>query len=190
MLPTIRLAGDTAAERRTKAALVGFLAAYDLSPWCFTTDVVIDEGERIPHSHPVLTLNTRNRDEFLLAGYLHEQLHWFCTDRWSTVRPLALGELKQRYPNVPVGYPQGCRDEDSTYLHLIVCWQEHDALRTLLGEQEADRHTRSFAEVGVYRWVYTTVLDDFDDLAALYEARGLRVLPSSATAATVDQTKE
>jgi hypothetical protein len=177
MTPTIRLARDTSAERGIKAELEGFLSAHDLSPWCFTPDVMIDETERIPHSHPVLTLNTHNHDEFLLAGYLHEQLHWFCAERRSAINALAEGDLKQRYPKVPVGYPQGCRDEDSTYLHLVVCWQEHDALRTLLGEEEANRATQQFAEIGVYRWVYSTILNDFEHLRALYEPRGLRILP-------------
>jgi hypothetical protein len=176
MLPTIRLAADTANERRTKAELEKFFASHDLSPWTFTRDVVIDEAERIPHSHPVLTLNTNNGDVFLLAGYIHEQLHWFCVERRSTIEALT-PELRQRYPKVPVGYPDGCRDEESTYLHLIVCWQEHDALRSLLGEQEAAEATRRFAEVGVYRWVYATILDDFDELGALYAPEGLRIIP-------------
>jgi hypothetical protein len=177
MTPTIRLAGDTAAERSTKAELEAFLDAHNLTPWTFTTDVLIDEATRIPHSHPVLTLNTYNHDEFLLAGYLHEQLHWFCSERHDIVHALVNGELERRYPEVPVGYPDGARDTFSTYLHLIVCWQELDALRTLLGEQEATRHGRRFAEIGVYRWVYSTVIRDFDDLAALYEPQGLRVAP-------------
>jgi hypothetical protein len=46
-----------------------------------------------------------------------------------------------------------------------------------LGEQEAAEATRRFAEVGVYRWVYATILDDFDELGALYAPEGLRIIP-------------
>ena len=33
----------------------------------------------IPHSHPVLTLNTQyiDRDTLQIATFVHEQLHWF-----------------------------------------------------------------------------------------------------------------
>ncbi|WP_020577422.1 hypothetical protein [Actinopolymorpha alba] len=177
MTPEIRIATGTDAERRTEVELLALLATYDLTPWCFTTDVLIDEATRIPHSHPVLTLNTRNRGDYLLAGYVHEQLHWFCSDRRDVVQGLIIDELERRYPSVPVGYPDGCRSAYSTYLHVIVCWQELDALRRLLGRSEADQLGRRFAATGHYRWVYATTLEDFDDLADLYGPLGLQVRP-------------
>jgi hypothetical protein len=52
------------------------LASYDLSRYTFTRAVVIDE-KAIPHSHPMLTLQTRHlgSDDLLLSAYVHEQLH-------------------------------------------------------------------------------------------------------------------
>ena len=170
----LRLASGSLAERAVSASLSAFLSAYDLGPWEFTSSVVVDEAAPFPHSHPVLTLNTRNGGTFLLGAYLHEQLHWFCTSRWPAVSSV-LPDLRLRYPSVPVGLPEGARDEESTYLHLVVCWQELDALRALLGVAEATAHVQRLMEVGVYRWVYATVQRDFTPLAELYESRGLRV---------------
>ena len=54
---------------------------YDLAKYEYTKIIRIAPNE-IPHSHPVLTLNTRyafegdkNADRFL-AVYIHEQIHW------------------------------------------------------------------------------------------------------------------
>ena len=55
---------------------------YDLSPWEYTASVRLAPLE-IPHSHPVLTLNSRyaegaSRDEdAFLATYLHLVVNWF-----------------------------------------------------------------------------------------------------------------
>ena len=177
MAVAVSLTAGTPAEHAVASQLAGFFARFDLTPWEFTTAVVIDESAPFPHSHPVLTLNARNGGTFLLGAYLHEQLHWFCTSRWDTVSTLVTDELPERYPSVPVGFPLGCRDEESTYLHLLVCWLELDALRTLLGTDEATAHIERVTEVGVYRWVYATVARDFDTLATLYEPLGLRIVP-------------
>ena len=78
----------------------------------------------IPHSHPVLTLNARlYNPEEILCEYLHEQMHWYaerlgCAEEGS---PL-IAELKRRYPDAPVGFPEGGNDEFSSYLHLLVNW--------------------------------------------------------------------
>jgi hypothetical protein len=128
----IRLASDTDDEQRTKSELEALLDTFNLAPWCFTPDVVVDE---------------------------------------------IADELKQRYPGVPVGAPDGCRSTLSTALHLIVCWQEIDALGWLIGRADADQFGRRMAESGHYRWVYATVINDFDVLAGLYEPRGLRICP-------------
>jgi len=177
MKPAIRGANDTDDESRTKTELEALLDAFNLAPWCFTTDVLVDEATRIPHSHPVLTLSTRRHGRMLLAGYVHEQLHWFCDEHGEVVDALISDELEQRYPSVPVGDPDGCRSTFSTYLHLIVCWQEIDALRSLIGQADADQFGRRMADSGHYRWVYATIVNNFDALADLYEPRGLRICP-------------
>ena len=45
----------------------------------FTRRILIDRDARIPHSHPVLTLNTDypDGDSDLVSALVHEQFHWF-----------------------------------------------------------------------------------------------------------------
>lgn len=145
------------------------LERFDVTPWYFTQDVVIEEGT-IPHSHPVLTLNTANHRGFLLGTFVHEQLHWYVSDRDEIADRIYEEVLLARYPEVPVGLPEGAHDEVSTYLHLIVNWLEVDALRRLLGREEADRLVGMFCERGVYRWIYRMVLRDYDELEMAFAA--------------------
>src|SRR5690242_10916965 len=77
----IRLHTGTPLEERGRDQLRRLLRTYDLHKWLFTRDILIQSGV-IPHSHPVLTLNTRYLvdDTAELATFVHEQLHWFLTD--------------------------------------------------------------------------------------------------------------
>jgi non-ribosomal peptide synthetase component F len=74
----IELGQDSEREKETADLLSALVQSYDLRAWTFTRTVRIEEGV-IPHSHPVLTLNTRHLEdrEQLLALFLHEQIHWF-----------------------------------------------------------------------------------------------------------------
>ena len=69
---------------------------------------------------------------------LHEQFHWFLTNHVERAKTnAALTELRALYPTVPTALPAGAMGERSTYLHLIVCHLELQALTALLGEQSA-----------------------------------------------------
>ena len=111
----------------------------------------------IPHSHPVLTLNTRYLadDTAQVATFLHEQLHWFVAAR-EAAADSALAELRGLYPKAPDGPPTGARNQESTYLHLIVCLLEFEAVRELFGEPTARRTLASWQH---YTWIYRKVLE-------------------------------
>jgi hypothetical protein len=74
----IKLAHDDKTEQKGKELIESFLAKYDLDRDIFTNDIIIEKMS-IPHSHPVLTLNTRTIDDpnLYLATFVHEQIHWF-----------------------------------------------------------------------------------------------------------------
>lgn len=169
----IKLKNHSEAERRGQAQLERLLEKYDLTKWTFTGTVVIDEKSRIPHSHPVLTLNTGALDDDLgqLSNYVHEQLHWFFDERQKETRK-ATEDLQEDYPEIPKGPPEGARDERSTYLHLLVCYLEYDALKQLVGPEQARMHIERLAGHH-YKWVYRTTLKDGDKLRAILERHSL-----------------
>jgi hypothetical protein len=170
----IELKHGTEAEQRTKAQLEQLERTYDLRKWTFTDKVIIDE-ESVPHSHPVLTLHTRhlNSDDQLLSTYVHEQLHWWLDQKLEQV-DRAKAELRRIYPKVPVGFPDGAQDEQSTYLHLIDCYLEMQADRELLGNDRAAKVIKFWA-ADHYRWVYRTIIQDEQQIAKVVNANGLEV---------------
>jgi hypothetical protein len=46
----------------------------------------------------------------------------------------AIKDLRALFPKVPVAFPDGAGDEESTYLHLLVNYLEYRADREILGE--------------------------------------------------------
>jgi hypothetical protein len=135
----------------------------------------IDERARVPHSHPVLTLNTAphylNDDGLLLATYLHEQLHRFVARRGKQQRA-ALRELRERYPDTPAAPPDGAGNARSSYLHYVVCYLEYVALMEVAGADEA-RRVLDFWTTHHYTAIYRRVLDDADAIGAIVERHGL-----------------
>jgi hypothetical protein len=141
---------------------------HDIRRFEYTNHLRVAPTE-IPHSHPLLTLNTELYDpEEILCEYLHEQMHWYegrlgCAGEGS---PL-ITELKQRYPQAPVGFPEGANDEHSTYLHLLVNWLEIEAASQFLARERAEEIAR---KKRYYRWMYRTVLSDWRSLEELFGA--------------------
>jgi catechol 2,3-dioxygenase-like lactoylglutathione lyase family enzyme len=167
---SISLASSDRYEEQARAQLQRLLRRYDLRKWQLTDTVIIDRLA-IPHSMPVLTLNTRylDDDERALAVYLHEQLHWYAPG-WRPEVTAALAELRERYPSVPSFESGGARSGQSTYLHLVVCALEYASLAEVIGS-DAARTTLERADV--YAWIYKRVLGDWDYLAGVLASQGL-----------------
>ena len=147
-------------EQQTKQQLQRLLSAYDVSDWVFTRKITIESGFNvIPHSHPILTLSTRHLkdDELLLSTFVHEQLHWFLGGKPEETEE-AYKELKSMFPKVPVGFPEGGNNEESTYKHILVCYLEYQAIKVLLGELKA-KQLMEFCATDHYTCVYKTVLE-------------------------------
>jgi hypothetical protein len=140
----IRLASGTALEQHAREQLVRLLTTWDLSRWLFTRTVQI-ESRVIPHSHPVLTLNTQylDNDTAQVATLLHEQLHWFLVQH-DTATKSAITDLERLYPQAPDAPPEGAGGLRSTHLHLLDCLLEFDAVRTLFGEATARQTLGAF----------------------------------------------
>ena len=127
------------------------------------------------YSHPILTLGTRFTDteDQLLATYLHEQMHWYLYELGGHDHdPVAsfFDELVRRYPDAPTRLPEGARNYEQTYVHLVVCWLELAVTAQFIGR------ARAFAlaeTVYGYRWIYRTVVRDWDALEKLFTAHGI-----------------
>ena len=98
----------------------------------------------------------------LLSTFVHEQSHWFLTQNHKNTEE-AKKELRVLFPRVPVSFPEGATDEDSTYLHLIVIYLEYRADRELFGELKA-RQIMDFWATDHYTWIYKTVLERTRDI--------------------------
>lgn len=148
-----------------------------MEKWEFTDKVHIDKTT-IPHSHPILTLHVRHgrksQKDMLLSTYLHEQIHWFTDEKIESTK-VAIAKLKLAFPNVPVGYPEGARDEYSTYLHLVVCYLELEALSDYLSESRVNRVLK-FWQNDHYRWVYLQVESHHKILAKIIGESGLYLI--------------
>jgi hypothetical protein len=179
---------------RVRDMLAALRRRHDLARYEYTTAVrIVPGGDTF--AQPVLTLGNRfasNEDE-LLSTYLHEQMHWYLwylgTPEQDMVAPF-MDELVRRYPDAPTGPPDGALGYDATYLHLVVNWLEIAATAEFIGRERAVTVARAQRS---YRWIYRTVLKDWDLLGDLYErhdivpmqpASGLRRRPAPAPAPT------
>lgn len=163
----------------TRQNLDHLMQVYDLKPFLFT-NVVHIQSRVIPHSHPVLTLNSRHAEapNKLLAVFLHEQLHWWLEPKSQEV-DLAIKDLKKIYPKLPTAGVAS--DPHSTYLHLVVCFLEYRALAHYLGKKETTKIFKEIIEVEkVYPWIYTQVLTRYLDLRKIAVKYKLEPAPINA----------
>jgi hypothetical protein len=168
----IKAEHNTDRERRTKTELEKVLRDYDLSKYTFTGDVTVEE-RAMNHAFPGLTLNVRFADseDELLSSYLHEQLHWYLREHDADQRR-AVRELREMYPNAPVGLPEGAENAYSTYGHLVDCYLEIEADRQLIGPE---RTLAVIKDKGHYTWIYSTILRDEPRIAAVVDENHLRI---------------
>ncbi len=146
-------------EKEGKEQLERIIKTYEnkINKWCFTKKINIDKNA-IPFSHPVLTLNCNylNNDLKQLSNFLHEQFHWFVVAMPEQEKKAAI-EFLQLFPDVPVKGKEGAKDEYSTYLHLIVCDLELQAMASIIGEVSARQLLTEWTH---YTWIYNKVLHD------------------------------
>lgn len=140
----------------TKQNLFHLAKVYDLKPFLFTKKINV-QSYVVPHSHPVLTLNTRNAEKphQLLATWLHEEFHWWVSShRKETDR--AITQLRRAFPKIPAG---GALNVRSNYLHLVICYLEYRALEHYLGKKDAREVINHLVRKDkLYPWIYTQVL--------------------------------
>lgn len=170
----INLKHNDQREQQSKQQLERLFSVYDLSPWSYTRKIIIDSDfNTIPHSHPVLTLHTRHLkdDELLLSTFVHEQLHWYLSQKREGTEA-AVKELRSVFPKVPVGFPEGGDSEESSYEHLLVCYLEYVTDKQLLGELKT-KQVMEFWASDHYTWIYRTVLEQGGKINAVVRRQKL-----------------
>ena len=159
---------------RVRDMLQALRRRHDLSRYEYTRMVrIVPGGDTF--SHPMLTLGNRfaENEDLFLSTYLHEQMHWYL---WHLGTPDSdpvaafMDELVRRYPEAPTELPDGARNYESTYLHLVINWLEVAATGEFIGRVRACAVADAQR---TYRWIYRTVLRVWDPLQELYERHGL-----------------
>lgn len=167
----IGTAHGSSKELAAKAQLERIIKSSSIAKWMFTDTVTIDETA-IPHSHPTLTLNTRylEDDAAQLATLLHEQFHWMLTTYPKQLK-VAMQRFESIYPDMPESLPEGSRGKHSGYLHLVVCYLELEAMKSIFGNTKARYVLQSWKH---YTWIYSKVLND-PQVATVIEESGIRL---------------
>lgn len=166
---------------RIRDLLTALRKRHDLARFEFTRHVqIVPAGPT--HSHPILTLGTRfaETEDLLLSTYVHEQMHWYLWRLGGPDHdPIApfFDELVRRYPKAPTRLPEGARNYEQTYVHMVVCWLEVAAMTELIGRERA--HAVADTQWG-YRWIYRTVIADAEPLGRLYAEHGIAPIRSPA----------
>ncbi|WP_417457036.1 hypothetical protein [Kordiimonas sp.] len=161
-------------EYRTGAVIQEFTESHDVSKWMFTSKLHVDI-RAIPHSHPVLTLHTRHLEKpyLLYSTFIHEQIHWHL-DANHDADMAARADLAKLLGPAKVGYPYGSPDESATYLHVLVCYLEIDAMKQIFGNKKADE-LLNYWKTDHYTWVYEQVDTHADAIAEIIDRHGLRL---------------
>ncbi|UTW61971.1 hypothetical protein KFE98_18460 [bacterium SCSIO 12741] len=169
----IKTKSQTATELDTKVRLEKLLKEYDLEPYLYTKEILIQDST-IPHSHPVLTMTTRDSaPDLILSTFVHEQMHWYTLHK-NEVSEEVMEEIKKRYPKVPIKLPEGGGSEYGTHLHLVVNYLEYEILIRELGQERAKAVMDHWSNHH-YTWIYKQVLKDYDELGELLESHGLNL---------------
>ena len=173
----IQTSRHSARELQEKVELEQLVQKFDLSKYTFTRKVTVEE-RAMNHAFPVLTLNVHflGSDDELLSSFLHEQLHWYLAQHRLAMED-AVRRLKIMYPHAPVGLPAGADTEYSTYGHLVDCYLEIQADRELIGRERTDKVIKSKPW---YTWIYKTVVQDEERIAALVKAERLEMNKSAS----------
>jgi hypothetical protein len=141
----------------TRQNLEQLFQVYHLKPFLFTHDLQI-QSQVTPHSHPVLTLNTRFAEQpnKLLSVFIHEQLHWWAESKTESVNK-AITELKVLFPQLP---------QDG--LNLIICFFEYESMIHFVGRKEANKILKDFIHKDkIYPQIYTQVYLKYKPIDAI-----------------------
>lgn len=168
----IQLANKNKIEEQAAERLLKLLSRYEIDKILYTHTVLI-ETKAIPHSHPILTLNTfpYNDENIILVTFIHEQLHWYFDSLENDIKNSLISALKNKFPDAPWGEPVGCIDQISTYEHLVICHMAQVVLAEFVGNEAANK-VLYYLQNHHYIWVHKKIEDEevfLNDLIEKYK---------------------
>lgn len=123
----------------------------------FTEKVIVEKGS-IPHSHPVLTLNTRTQDELvILKTLVHEQFHWYAHEHPRELE--CINYLKTKYKDDGEHNKSG-KYPDSYWGHIIVCFNTRNYLSKIL---QKDQIKYVYEQWQSYPTLEKEIADNFEE---------------------------
>lgn len=147
---------NLAEELKVRNILTNLLGKYPLP--IFTADILVEKGV-VPHSHPILTLNTRDVDPLvILQTFVHEQFHWFATGHSNY--DTCIEYLKKKYIdngecNKFGTYP------NSFWEHIIVCFNTRMYLSNIISNNEI---TYIYSKWQAYPQTEQLILEKYTDI--------------------------
>ncbi|ESP90833.1 MULTISPECIES: hypothetical protein [Pseudoalteromonas] len=183
---SIKMANDSEKEVEIKNTIHALVGEYDIEHWIYTKDILVNESARVPHSHPILTMNTADAylksDMKVLSTFLHEQFHWHVVLNGKGTIDEFQGAIKKEFPKVEYQRPLGSGTEGGTLSHLLVCYLEYRAMSSLIGESSARELLQGNP---YYTWIYKTILDkeNHPKLDRLIEELNLTIFTKDKAAA-------
>lgn len=129
----------------------------------FTSEIMVEKGV-IPHSHPILTLNTRTHSDLsILKNLVHEQFHWYA-DGHPRLRECTT-YLKTKYQDDGEHNKRG-KNPNAYWDHIIVCFNTRKYLMTILSAEEIDS---IYNEWQAYPTLEKKIADNLDHFGAELE---------------------
>ncbi len=111
--------------QRIQTLLEALRRRHDLTRYEYTRVIrIVPGGDTFAHPSSHLATGLRAAKTAALT-YLHEQMHWYLwlkdTPQVDPIAPF-YDELVRRYPQAPHSLPDGARNYEATYVHLVVNW--------------------------------------------------------------------
>lgn len=129
----------------------------------FTYEIIVEKGV-IPHSHPVLTMNTRKQSDInALEILIHEQFHWYSSNHPNQKK--CIEYLKTKYKDDGEHNKSG-KYPDSYWSHIIVCFNTRNWLKKILSEEEIESIHKEWSG---YKTLEEKITDNFDHIKSELE---------------------
>jgi len=143
-------------EMEVKEVLSRLLKEYRLPTY---TEEINVEFKARPHSHPILTMNTRILDwRCVMKQFVHEQMHWFHHGHPKEEEGYIY--LHKKYPLIDKEEFKHNRPR-SFWTHIVVCWNTENFLRNIISQENLDYMN---SECQSYVKTEKMIRDKFDEI--------------------------